>query len=786
MKNYKPTILLALIFLLSYTVSYSKTYTWEGGYSDNFNDAGNWSPAPSPSILPGDTVIFDEGTISVNVPTNFSSSAMTLGAVFVKDGVSVMFINSGSNPVNFYIEDLIIEPDCELILGGTGGISIYITNNADISGTLNTENINYIETSGTMSEINFINSAILITANPGGYTGSIHGSSFFDENFQIIYNGTGNQDTGFDSDCIIGSITVNNASGVILNRNLETDNINLFSGTFDIKGYTLTVNEDFYCDNGITATDINTQLIFNDNGNAPDTIHVTFDDTDSEIGNLEINRSGKIVVFDSDTEVNDLNLQAGKLKLDADMGLNNVTNNNNSSYIITSPWSYVSMQNMQEYNSYYIPLGTGNFYSPITVTPGSTIYSDFMINVQDSVYSEGYAGIPLNNKNINVSWEIFPGGDNYDLTLGWQAGAEGSNFNSGNCHISHFDGDEWDNFTDNPATEDNGIYTVSRSFSGGEEGYFSVFSGINTPPDALDNIVITSVNTNYIFHEGDFGYTDPDNDELAKIQITQIPDKGTLFNDLNDNDIPESEEILTVGSLIYVNDISNGHFKFAPDPDETGSPYTDFAFKVSDGMNYSNSEYVITVEVTDNHPPVAYNQTFTIPEHSPEGTVAGTIEAYDPDGDNIFFYPEENADYSDAFSLSDNGTVTVNNSALLEYSVNPSFEYNINVCDDGEPELCTEITVTINLEEITVEVIPANFISPNGDGYNDRWFVQGLENDTFEAFILNNNGKILFRSSDYHNEWDGTSKGKELPPGIYYYLLKSPNIELKGTVTLIR
>ena len=122
----------------------------------------------------------------------------------------------------------------------------------------------------------------------------------------------------------------------------------------------------------------------------------------------------------------------------------------------------------------------------------------------------------------------------------------------------------------------------------------------------------------------------------------------------------------------------------------------------------------------------------------------------------------------------------------MEYSINPSFEYHIDVCDDGTPLLCTPVTVIINLEEVIRDLVAANYISPNGDGHNDRWFVKGLENDTYEAFIFNGNGKLLFYSPDYKNGWDGTSRGKNLPPGVYYYLLKSPNTEIKGTITLVR
>ncbi|RLD52598.1 MAG: hypothetical protein DRI94_02570, partial [Bacteroidetes bacterium] len=305
---------------------------------------------------------------------------------------------------------------------------------------------------------------------------------------------------------------------------------------------------------------------------------------------------------------------------------------------------------------------------------------------------------------------------------------------------------------------------------------------------SFDNTVTTTENTVYVFLPSDFPYEDADDDNFAKIMIGSFTENGTLFFDYNDNDNPDSGDTLYGGEQIFFYELEAGKLKFLPDNNTVGIPYANFGFKVSDGRQYSINDNVMTINVSNNLAPVApAEQSFTLPEHSPEGTVAGKIEANDPDGDNIYFYPlEDGVIYSDAFKLNDDGTIAVDNSNKLEYSLNPTFRYNIDVCDDGLPILCTTVHVTINLEEVIRDLVPANFISPNGDGHNDRWFVKGLENDTYEAFIFNGNGKLLFYSADYKNGWEGKSRGNELPPGVYYYLLKSPTFEKSGTITLVR
>jgi gliding motility-associated-like protein len=79
---------------------------------------------------------------------------------------------------------------------------------------------------------------------------------------------------------------------------------------------------------------------------------------------------------------------------------------------------------------------------------------------------------------------------------------------------------------------------------------------------------------------------------------------------------------------------------------------------------------------------------------------------------------------------------------------------------------------TMNVKVLGNIKIP-NAFSPNGDGINDKWIIEGLdemENCTVEVF--NRNGMPLFKSSGYKNPWDGTYNGKPLPHATYYYIIR--------------
>jgi gliding motility-associated-like protein len=89
-------------------------------------------------------------------------------------------------------------------------------------------------------------------------------------------------------------------------------------------------------------------------------------------------------------------------------------------------------------------------------------------------------------------------------------------------------------------------------------------------------------------------------------------------------------------------------------------------------------------------------------------------------------------------------------------------------------------------DEITVEVVSTHenimyLFTPNNDGFNDFWEIPELDSyGSCEVKVYNRWGKLVFSSSEYHNEWDGTSNGANLPSAAYYFIIKT---ETAGTIT---
>jgi len=82
-----------------------------------------------------------------------------------------------------------------------------------------------------------------------------------------------------------------------------------------------------------------------------------------------------------------------------------------------------------------------------------------------------------------------------------------------------------------------------------------------------------------------------------------------------------------------------------------------------------------------------------------------------------------------------------------------------------------------------------NVFTPNGDGTNDKWQIKNLAAYAeCVVDIYNRYGQLVYHSVGYTNEWDGTSKGNQLPAGTYYYII-NPKTVLKpiaGFVDIVR
>src|SRR5690606_26903540 len=82
-----------------------------------------------------------------------------------------------------------------------------------------------------------------------------------------------------------------------------------------------------------------------------------------------------------------------------------------------------------------------------------------------------------------------------------------------------------------------------------------------------------------------------------------------------------------------------------------------------------------------------------------------------------------------------------------------------------------------------------NTFTPNGDGINDRFFVNMTNTKAYRISIYNRYGVHLYVSDNINQHWDGTYKNEHVPVGTYYYIIDAIDqdnntVRKSGSVTV--
>jgi gliding motility-associated-like protein len=91
------------------------------------------------------------------------------------------------------------------------------------------------------------------------------------------------------------------------------------------------------------------------------------------------------------------------------------------------------------------------------------------------------------------------------------------------------------------------------------------------------------------------------------------------------------------------------------------------------------------------------------------------------------------------------------------------------------------------VDDCTPKIIAPNAFSPNGNGFNEEFFIYPSPFiDEFEVFIYTRWGELIFYSTDENFRWDGTFNGQELGPGTFAYIMQFTSREEPGLGTLVQ
>lgn len=280
-------------------------------------------------------------------------------------------------------------------------------------------------------------------------------------------------------------------------------------------------------------------------------------------------------------------------------------------------------------------------------------------------------------------------------------------------------------------TEENGVftYTPNEDFSGNDSFTYTICDDEINCDQA--SVIIT------ILEEGN-------NAPVTEADLVTVENDTTVVIDVlaNDTDLDGDTLILTdlIGPEIGTAVINpDGTITYTPDPDAEPGEYTFDYVVCDDGEPILCDTQSIAITVTlpvINQAPIAVNDSVTLFEGDTlDINVLGNDS--DPDGDSLTVT---------ITTLPFVGTVEVNEDGTISY-IAPAESggvlidfFTYQICDDGDPELCSTAQVQVNYMEPPVPIIldlqPDIAYVPAGDFVN----IFVLNNDTGDSLFVTSEG----------------------------------------------
>ncbi|NVO20460.1 MAG: T9SS type A sorting domain-containing protein [Bacteroidetes bacterium] len=182
------------------------------------------------------------------------------------------------------------------------------------------------------------------------------------------------------------------------------------------------------------------------------------------------------------------------------------------------------------------------------------------------------------------------------------------------------------------------------------------------------------------------------NDQV--FNVTELSPVGTIVGNVIATD-PDAGQVLTY-SLLSGNSSNAFSINSATGVLSVANPtalnmqiYPTFSLTIRATDNGSGNLYdngIVTVNVlqTGNLPPVITSQTFTVVEHSPNGSVAGVVVASDPNPGQTLTYSILSGNTQNAFAIGANtGILTIADSSKVNFETLNSYSLVIKVQDNG-------------------------------------------------------------------------------------------------------
>lgn len=148
------------------------------------------------------------------------------------------------------------------------------------------------------------------------------------------------------------------------------------------------------------------------------------------------------------------------------------------------------------------------------------------------------------------------------------------------------------------------------------------------------------------------------------------------------------------------------------------------------------------------------------------------------DADSLLIAVEASGGYNDELTITWAGDNTITGPEIW-IPVQNSGSFSVTATDACGRSAQTNVNVIVDCELI----IP-NVFTPNNDGLNDLWEIEGITYTSNSVKVFNRWGQVVFESSNYRNTW----RAQSIPDGTYFYeiIVDRHDKPYTGHVTILR
>lgn len=206
----------------------------------------------------------------------------------------------------------------------------------------------------------------------------------------------------------------------------------------------------------------------------------------------------------------------------------------------------------------------------------------------------------------------------------------------------------------------------------------------------------------------------------TRIAAFRLPECGTAFGATNDTfEVTEDQTLNNPALNVLANDhgiesggfyaelttpVNVGALTLNPDGTFIYTPTLNFngtavfGYWATNGISTTNSATVTLNVLPVPDAPALESAAFIVSESAPNGTQIGTVEVDDPDSGDTFTFSILAGNGDGAFTINNNGQISVANSALVNFEATPVFTLTVQVMDSAS--LSDTATVRIDVSDV--------------------------------------------------------------------------------------